>query len=82
MQSASKFVCPRIAAAVDTKMSASRIASGIEAELPELPTGIVFRMTQQRRMRSDQMHHLDHPYLGVLVIVNELPDPLAAPEEG
>lgn len=53
----------------------------VEIELPPRPEGIVFRMQQSRRMRSNEMHYLDHPVLGVLVLVNELPDPLEADDE-
>ena len=41
----------------------------------------VFVMQQQRRMRSGELHYLDHPVLGVLVLVTpvSLPETLAAP---
>lgn len=31
------------------------------------PTAPVYRMTQSRRMRSNELHYLDHPLFGVLV---------------
>lgn len=40
------------------------------AEPAPSPRLIGFRMQQHRRMRSQELHYLDHPMLGVIVIVN------------
>ena len=37
------------------------------------------RLTQTRRLRSNELHYLDHPLFGVLISVAPLPAPSAAP---
>ncbi|MGB0713149.1 MAG: CsiV family protein [Gammaproteobacteria bacterium] len=32
-----------------------------------------FRMTTQRRMRSSELHYIDHPLMGILVIIDRAP---------
>ena len=51
------------------------------APLPLEPVLREVRMTQSRRMRSGELHYLDHPRFGVLVLVRpyEPPPPLEAP---
>ncbi|UTF60937.1 CsiV family protein [Gilvimarinus sp. DA14] len=52
-------------------------------EAPYLPARIV-KLEQQRRMRSSELHHLDHPRLGMLVKITPYERPAestAAPKE-
>jgi peptidoglycan-binding protein CsiV len=51
--------------------------------LPELADNRYFVLSESRRMRSAELHYLDHPKLGVLVRIDpvELPDELAARQE-
>ncbi|MGB0722144.1 MAG: CsiV family protein [Gammaproteobacteria bacterium] len=36
-----------------------------------------FRMMAQRRMRSSELHYIDHPLMGILVIIDRAPGPEA-----
>jgi hypothetical protein len=36
---------------------------------PIVPEPMVFRLNQSRKMRSTEVHYLDHPVLGVIVLV-------------
>jgi hypothetical protein len=53
-------------------------ADGTPLALPQaaLPGGFM-RLAESRRMRSEELHYLDHPKLGVVVRI----DPVAVPEE-
>jgi hypothetical protein len=44
----------------------------------------LFRLSESRRMRSRELHYLDHPLFGMIVEAwpVELPEPPAAPDEG
>lgn len=54
--------------------------SEAEPAAPSLPA--LFRFQDSRRMRSQELHYLDHPLLGVIALVTpyELPLPEPAPE--
>ena len=49
---------------------------GAEAEPVRIPS--VFRLTQSRRMRSRELHYLDHPMFGVIVQVTPYEGPGAS----
>ena len=34
---------------------------------PEIPAPTIYRLAQTRRMRSGELHYLDHPALGILI---------------
>lgn len=42
---------------------------GTDFMQPELPTPTYFRLQQTRRMRSGELHYLDHPALGILILI-------------
>jgi len=46
------------------------------------PPQTLFRMYQTRRLRSGELHYLDHPMFGMLVLITpyELPEPAPEPE--
>lgn len=48
-----------------------------------MPRYRVYHMQQSRRMRSTELHYLDHPVLGMIIRVNpyQLPEPETAQEE-
>ncbi|MCP4042695.1 MAG: hypothetical protein GY731_12200 [Gammaproteobacteria bacterium] len=60
-----------------------RSETGLEAESMEEVQPTVFRLQESRRMRSKELHYLDHPILGLLIKVTpfELPqaDELLSP---
>ncbi len=50
------------------------------------PTPTLFRMTTSRRMRSRELHYLDHPLFGVIALITPLeletePDPEPLPDD-
>ena len=53
----------------------------VDLVLTDSDTGETFRIVDHRRMRSEQLNHLDHPKLGILVHITpvklELIEPLA-----
>ncbi len=61
--------------------------AGLGEDLPEDVQPTLFRLTENRRMRSKELHYLDHPLFGMLIQVTpyELPKiekpPAVAPEE-
>jgi hypothetical protein len=55
---------------------AMRGDGGIELVNPALPPRGYMTMVQSRRMRSEELHYLDHPKLGVIVRI----DPVAIPQ--
>ena len=59
---------------VITDLRLQRVATGQEPEAEELLRAPEHRMTQHRRMRSGELHYLDHPAIGVLVRITELED--------
>ncbi len=42
---------------------------------PEIPAARYMRLSQSRRMRSGEVHYLDHPKLGVVVRIDPVPLP-------
>ncbi len=46
--------------------SAASIPYILETEMPR------FELTQQRRMRSNEIHYFDHPRLGALAVIRPL----------
>ncbi|TFH41194.1 MAG: hypothetical protein E4H01_15335 [Lysobacterales bacterium] len=74
------------AAAPDTDASAALLANSSDTALIEQlmaqaeATPKLFRLTESRRMRSREVHYLDHPLFGVVVEVRpvELPETAAA----
>lgn len=48
--------------------------------LTDPETGAVYRIIDHRRMRSEQLNHLDHPKLGILVQITPLPQENSEPE--
>ncbi len=61
---------------IDLDLVYSRPGNG-ETETPEAAPA-KFRLVSERRMRSGELHYIDHPLFGVLVLIRPLPDP--APE--
>jgi len=62
--------------------SASSATQSLPAELlPPTPQQLTLKLAQSRRMRSDELHYIDHPLYGVLVRISsyELPAPVSAP---
>lgn len=43
-----------------------------EDEYALLPQGQFYRLLESRRMRSNELHYLDHPVFGMLVLVTQL----------
>lgn len=39
---------------------------------PSLPNYLTVKMEQSRRMRRDELHYIDHPYLGIVVRMTKL----------
>jgi hypothetical protein len=56
----------------DQSLTAADVA-GPEAGLARPP--VLFRMTTQRRMRSRELHYLDHPLFGVIVLATPYEPP-------
>ena len=62
----------------------SNSPSALKAEFPELfqaaergrgfAPGSRFHLTEKRRLRSGELHYLDHPALGVLLLITPLDD--------
>lgn len=73
----------------DSEFEASEEYQAFLRQNPELDTGPkndepvarIVAMKQQRRMRSDELHYLDHPLFGVIIKITKptTPSPAAAP---
>lgn len=61
----------------DVKVSVSRYLH-LETDL-RLVEGEVYALQQQRRMRSGELHYLDHPHLGLLALITPYEPPEAEP---
>lgn len=61
----------------------SALADQSEPEPVELTTEIrqIIPMQQSRRMRSGELHYLDHPRLGVLALITPVEAPVMEPDE-
>lgn len=55
---------------VDVDLLYSRPASGADAALNTIPTR--FRLVSERRMRSRELHYIDHPLFGVLILLTPI----------
>jgi len=65
-------------AAATTTMAAT--PSGDAAALPQQQTPpVIYRLTESRRMRSTELHYLDHPVLGMLLLITQHEENKAAP---
>ena len=64
---------------VDVDLLYSRPASGVAAAQNAAPAR--FRLLSERRMRSGELHYIDHPLFGVLILIKPFrPVPRNAPE--
>lgn len=52
-------------------------AGEVTVRAPDIPRSRYMRLSQSRRMRSEEIHYLDHPKLGIVVRI----DPVALPPE-
>jgi hypothetical protein len=54
-----------------------------QAEQPvkQAPTTAVYRFHQKRRMRSKELHYIDHPVIGMLVLMTPVELPESAPSQ-
>jgi hypothetical protein len=60
---------------VDTDLGYHKtyVPPGTSADGSALPPATLYvRMTQSRRLRSDELHYLDHPLIGMLLVVSPL----------
>lgn len=55
--------------------------SASEESLPMEGIRQIIPMHQSRRMRSGELHYLDHPRLGVLALITPIEAPVVAPDE-
>lgn len=49
---------------------------------PALPPPVVYQLKQSRRMRSKVLHYLDHPVLGMLLLITPHKDDAGRPSHG
>jgi hypothetical protein len=54
--------------------------SFLEMEDPANPKYASYRIYEKRRMKSDELNYYDHPWFGVLLLVNPAETPASAPE--
>lgn len=59
---------PQVPAPTDIPTEEGTIDGALaDGEQPVVPKPLVYRMTQSRRMRSNELHYLDHPLFGMLI---------------
>jgi hypothetical protein len=55
----------------------------IDTSTPTLPLNqpVIYRLTESRRMRSKELHYLDHPVLGMLILITQYEGKVATPKQ-